>query len=103
MPAFLPGPGTTHVRLQVLRSTATIPLRAFIWQTSPPVLVFRPLWDDTRSTGPQDVVWGEEPIFGLLLSTNNELLSAAADTTWAFSALDRDGKDVGFTCVTAQR
>jgi hypothetical protein len=64
-------------------------------------VVLRTLRDGTKFTGPQEVVWGEEPIFGLLFSTNNELLTDAADTTWAFTALDRTGKDVAFTCVSA--
>ena len=57
-PTFVPGPGTTHVRLQVLRSTATVPLRAFIWQNSSPISYFAGLlWDGTRSAGSKEIAW----------------------------------------------
>ena len=93
-PTFVPGPGTTHVRLQVLRSNATVPLfvdiRGFTHR----------LWDGARSTGPQEFIWGEQPISELVLWEFLWLSQAdRSDTTWAITALDRTGKDVGFTCA----
>lgn len=96
---FVPGPGTTHVRLQVLRSTATVPLYGLLL---PNIGWYEPLWDGTQSTGPQEFAWGVEPIQDLWLRTSTGWpLANAADTTWAITALDRTGKDVGITCAPA--
>ena len=93
-PIFVPGAGTTHVRLQVLRSNATVPLFGLLSQNG--IDVFDVLWDGTQSTGPTEFPWDERPISQLILYMNQA--HDDTDTTWAITALDRTGKDVGFTC-----
>ena len=91
-PAFVPGPGTTHVRFQVLRSNATVPLLVGMTER-----FFFLVWDGTKSTGPVEFEWGEYPNSWLNLYGYDS--SNASNTTWAITALDRNGKDVGITCA----
>ena len=98
-PAFVPGPGTTHVRFRVLRSNATVPL--FGWL----VVQYRRwdelLWDGTQSTGWHEFSWDEEPMRLFLFAQSLVNTTPASDTTWAITALDSTGKDVGITCAPA--
>jgi hypothetical protein len=94
------GPGATRVRFEVLSSDATQPLRAFLfasWEDSPS---FGTVWDGTKSTGAKflDVLPSRE-LPPLVIVTVNGSNSQTINVKWAFTALDANGKDVGFTCT----
>lgn len=94
-----PGPGATYVRFQVLSSDATQPLEALVFSINPDQgASFGTVWDGTRSTGPKTVAYPGNDI-PLLIRTPNGPTARTVNATWAFTALDANGKDVGFTCV----
>jgi hypothetical protein len=97
---WLPGPGTQQVRFQVLSSDAPKPLVGLVAIDS--VLGgLGTVWDGTKSTGPQTFSRSDLADVKLGLGLGYQDGSGAAqssNTTWVFTALDANGKDVGFTC-----
>jgi hypothetical protein len=94
-----PGPGARHLRFQVLSSDATQQLEALVFSVSPDQgASFGTVWDGTKSTGPKTVAYPGNDI-PLVLWAPNGPAAQTVNATWAFAALDADGKDVGLTCV----
>jgi hypothetical protein len=63
---------------------------------------FGTVWDGTKSTGPKQLrisTTGEPRRVGMVLVYEDGLVGAQpSNTKWAVTALDANGKDVGFTC-----
>src|SRR5262245_9786222 len=54
--SWVPGPGATHLRFEVLKSDSTQPLAAALWGSgNEGSAIFGEVWDGTKSTGPQEV------------------------------------------------
>jgi hypothetical protein len=98
--SWIPGPGATRLRFEVLSSDATQPLEAILWVSREDSPTFGTVWDGTKSTGPKHVDLSSlsSREFPLLIRSSS-LASQAINVKWAFTALDVNGKDVGFTCV----
>lgn len=100
--SWIPGPGATRLRFEVLSSDATQSLEAFLWLYWTDSPTFGTVWDGTKSTGPKYI-----DVSGLsssqqypLVIRSSSLASQTTNVKWMFTALDANGKDVGFTCTT---
>jgi hypothetical protein len=102
---WVPGSGAQVLRFEVLSSDATKPMMGVTEIEGEGyfggfVNAGR-VWDGTKSTGP--IQWTAPALPKIPMYLFYEDLSAVepaqpSNTKWAFTALDANGKDVGFTC-----
>jgi hypothetical protein len=101
---WVPGPGAQVLRFEVLSSDATKPLIAVtaFEGNGPfgPIGSLGRVWDGTKSTGPKQWTVPAIPYLPMALYYEDNVgVAQTSNTTWAFTALDANGKDVGFTCT----
>lgn len=96
-PYWQAGPGATRLRFQVLSSDATQPLEALMLVGTPDPISFGTVWDGTKSTGPK-LIDASFLLFPLFIVPKNVPNAETINVTWAFTALDANGNDVGFSC-----
>lgn len=95
---WVAGPGASRLRFQVRSSDATQPLGAAVFRLGPDgSAFFGTVWDGSKSTGPKEI-----PLPGwsipLMIYPENGAASETIQADWVFTALDPNGKDVGFSC-----
>jgi hypothetical protein len=99
---WVPGPEAQYLRFEVLSSDATEPLRAVvfgnIWGGGEGGADFGTVWDGTKSTGPKQVPLPNN-LIPLVIMPADGPATQTIQVTWSFTALDANGKDVGFTCL----
>jgi hypothetical protein len=97
---WVAGPGAVEVRFQVLSSDATEPLAAIVGTGAgwPGLGSFGTVWDGTKSTGPKQWAGDWNGSISLVYGDWSPV-AQTSNTKWAFTALDANGKDVGFTCT----
>jgi hypothetical protein len=102
-PSWAPGPGVARLRLEVLSSDARQPLRAeaFSGLAEDPYSDFGTVWDGTKSTGPKHAFlpggFSDTGLVVVYFLRVGSLSTPDINVKWALTALDANGKDVGFT------
>jgi hypothetical protein len=96
------GPEAIQVRFEVTSSDATLPLEGYGYHSGGQ-FSFGTVWDGTKSTGPKLVdlpegyPWGQD-VLVFIRRVDLEPFSQTTNVSWAFTALDANGRSAGFTC-----
>lgn len=91
-------PEATQLRFEVTSSDTTQPLEASVYLPEGP-FSFGTVWHGTKSTGPKLVPLvqnGTQGVYVWIERVDHQPFSQTTEVSWAFTALDANGNDVGF-------